>query len=159
MDGGTGLDFIPIIQYRYGVRFSVYVLLITKRTVHKMRNISQAIIKAFKWYIIMLAAVIGGSSFLMASLEGSHFGWFASLLGFGTVYILSYFWQEFRARKLFISIAVFALLTGVSVYAVDVWYVLFGLRLAMYSPYFLWGVTVGAFGVPIMSVVFYFLRD
>ncbi len=117
---------------------------------------SEAFLKSLKWYLLSLFVIVGAASFIISNNTGSIKPVMVGILGFGFAYIMSYFWTEFRDKVLFFSIITFFGLSFLSPNAPDAIYVLFGSR-AGYSmnEYYLWAMTVGSLGVPIMSIVFY----
>jgi len=117
---------------------------------------SEAFLKSLKWYLLSLLVIIGAASFIISNNTGSIKPVMVGILGFGFAYIMSFFWTEFRDKVLFFSIITFFGLSFLAPNAPDAIYVLFGSR-AGYSinEYYLWALTVGFLGTPIMSVVFY----
>ncbi len=119
---------------------------------------SDAFLKALKWYVMALSGVIGASAFLMANRTGSVLPWIIVVLGFGVVYIMSYFWREFRGKTLLVSSLVFIGLTFASGYSAVILFVFTGVDLMDYSQYFMWGLTM-LLGIPLMTLAFYFIPD
>ncbi len=116
---------------------------------------SDAFLKAVKWYVLVACAIIGTSAFMIADQSGSVKPVIIGIVTYGVVYIMSYFWTEFRGKLLLASIVVFVLLTFASPYVPLVMYILFAIPPELFDPYYTWGVTVGALGIPIMVLVFY----
>ncbi|MCK5385016.1 MAG: hypothetical protein KAJ29_05515 [Alphaproteobacteria bacterium] len=119
---------------------------------------SEAILKALKWYVMALAGIVGASAFLMINKSGAVLPWIFVVLGFGVVYIMSYFWNEFRGKILIASFVVFLSLTVASSYTADVLYVFFDIDMLSYSKYFMWALTM-LIGIPLMTLVFRYIRD
>lgn len=122
---------------------------------------SEAFLKALKWYILVLFAIIGTSAFIIMDESGSIRPLMVGILSYGIVYIMSYFWKEFRRKLLFLSIMVFLGLTGVAAYMPDILYVLFGvdpltynLQGDSYDVYYLWAGTL-IIGILPMTFIFH----
>lgn len=119
---------------------------------------SEAFLKALKWYILVLFAVIGTSAFMIMDKSGSIRPLMVGILSYGVVYIMSYFWKEFRRKLLFMSIMVFLGLTGVAAYMPDILYIFFGvdpLSFDMedsYDIYYLWAGTMMIGIFPMMFI-------
>ena len=120
---------------------------------------SESILKAIKWYIMALAGICGCSAFLAANKTGEVLPWIVVVLGFGVVYIMSYFWREFRGKLLLVSFLIFLGLTFLSSYTADFFYVFLGIEMFQsYSDYFMWGVTM-LLGIPLMALAFNYISD
>lgn len=117
---------------------------------------SEAFLKALKWYVLVFSVIVGASAFIISDQTGSVKPIMLGVLGFGVAYIMSYFWTEFREKLLFLSILTFVGLSFLAPYAPDALYVLFGYKMIVYNPYYMWAATVAVLGIPIMWVVFYF---
>ncbi len=115
---------------------------------------SEALLKAFRWWILAMCAVVGTSAFIISDATNSTKPVIIGILSYGLIYIMSLFWKEFRERVLIMSIAVFLLLSFLSPYVPDAMYVLFGYPQRLFDPYYCWAGLVTAFGIPIMSLVF-----
>lgn len=116
---------------------------------------SEAFLKAFRWYIIMLFVIIGTSAFIMADESKSVRPIMIGILGYGAVYIMSVFWKDLRGKLLFASFAVFLALSVVARFTPEIMYILFAYNPAIFDPYYTWAATVGVLGIPIMTIVFY----
>jgi hypothetical protein len=119
---------------------------------------AESFLKALKWYIMALAGIFGASAFLMANRGGSVLPWIFVVFGFGIVYIMSYFWREFRGKILVISALVFIGLTYISTYSAVTLLVFTDLDFTGYSQYFMWGLTM-LLGVPIMTLAFRYISE
>ncbi len=118
---------------------------------------SEAFLKALKWYILVFCVIVGASAFIVSNNTGSVKPIMLGVLGFGVAYVMSYFWKEFRDKLLLGSILTFVALSFFAPYAADALYILVGSKALYYAnPYFVWAGVVGALGVPIMTAVFYF---
>ena len=115
---------------------------------------ASAILKALRWYMLVLGAIVGASAFMISNKTGAVLPMILVVLGFGVVYIMSYFWKEFRGKVMLYSFAVFLALTFASPYAPILLYYGLGINIVSYSIYFVWALTVGVLGIPVMSVVF-----
>lgn len=118
---------------------------------------SEAIVRALKWYLLALSIIIGASAFLIVNFRGTHLPWLAVVGGFGAAYVMSVFWRGFRGKTLFVSAVVFVAMTVLSLFSKDILYVAFDISMIGYSPYFMWGLTMAVVGVPLMCLVFYFV--
>ncbi len=117
---------------------------------------SEAFLKSLKWYLLSLFVIIGAASFIISNNTGSIKPVMVGVIGFGFAYIMSYFWTEFRDKVLFFSIITFFGLSFFTPNSADAIYILFGSRAGYgMNEYYLWAMTVGSLGVPIMSIVFY----
>ncbi len=116
---------------------------------------SEAFLKAIKWYILVGCAIIGTSAFIISDNTGSIKPVMIGVLGFGVVYIMAHFWREFRGKLLLYSILVFIALSFASPYMPYALYILFAANPMAFNPFYIWGATVGVFGIPIMTLVFY----
>ncbi|PCJ02699.1 MAG: hypothetical protein COB14_01695 [Alphaproteobacteria bacterium] len=115
---------------------------------------SEAFLKALKWYILVGCAIIGTSAFIISDNTGSTKPMIIGVLGYGVVYIMSYFWKEFRQKLLLYSIIVFLALSFLSP-KIPIWmYIFFNYNPASFDPYFTWAATVGVLGIPIMTFIF-----
>ncbi len=119
---------------------------------------AESFLKALKWYIMALAGVIGASAFMSANTTNNILPWIVVVLGFGVVYIMSYFWREFRGNILVVSFLVFIGLTFASRYAAAALYIIAGLDFTGYSDYFMWGFTM-LLGIPLMSLAFRYISE
>ncbi len=119
----------------------------------------EGFINALKWYVLVGCAIIGTSAFMISEESGSVNPIIIGILGYGVVYIMATFWTEFRRKVLLISIIVFLVLSFASPYFPYLMYVLFGHDPFYYNQYYVWGLTMGLFGIPIMSFVFYKYGD
>ena len=120
---------------------------------------SEAFLKSLKWYFLCLAVIVGATAFIISNNTGSVKPIMLGILGFGVAYIMSYFWNEFREKVLFLSIVTFIGLSYFSTFVPDTLYILFGYKMGPlygYTEYYLWAGTVGLLGVPVMTAVFYF---
>ncbi|MGH1376339.1 MAG: hypothetical protein ACRBCK_08325 [Alphaproteobacteria bacterium] len=116
---------------------------------------SEAFLKAVKWYVLVACAITGTSAFIIADKSGSVKPVIFGVVTYGIVYIMSYFWTEFRGKLLLFSILVFIVLTFASSYVPIAMYVLFAMPPELFDPYYTWGATVGVLGVPAMTLVFH----
>ena len=116
---------------------------------------SEAFLKAVKWYVLVACAIIGTSAFMIADQSGSVKPVILGILTYGVVYIMSYFWTEFRGKLLLLSILVFVALTFLSAYVPLGMYILFAYPMELFDPYYTWGLTVGVVGIPVMMLVFH----
>lgn len=116
---------------------------------------SEAFLKAFRWLILAECVVIGTTAFIISNDRDTVAPIIVGVLAYGVVYIMSYFWREFREKILLASFFVFLVLTFASAYVPDVLFVLLGLPRGGYNEFILWGSTVGVLGVPIMTLIFY----
>jgi len=114
-------------------------------------------LKSLKWYIMALSGIFGASAFLEVNRTGSILPWIVVVFGFGVVYIMSYFWREFRGKLLVISALVFIGLTFISTYSAVTLLVFTGLNFMGYSQYFMWGVTM-LLGIPLMTLAFRYIN-
>ena len=118
-------------------------------------RLSEAFLKALRWYIIAGSAVIGTSAFIIADNTGSVKPVMIGVLAYGVVYMTSYFWEEFRGKLLLLGILVFL---AISFASPAVPYLLSGLSghdPLSWDPYYIWGGAMAAFGIPAMTFVFY----
>lgn len=116
---------------------------------------SEAFLKAIKWLILVECAICGTTAFIVSDATGSVAPIMVGVLAYGVVYIMSYFWKEFRDKLLLISISVFLVLTYVSGYVDQIMFILLGWPMEGYNEYLNWGAMVGIVGLPIMTLVFY----
>ncbi len=116
---------------------------------------SEAFFKALKWYIVAISAIIGTSAFIIADKSGSVAPVMIGVLSYGVVYAVSHFWKEFRGKLLLSSILIFLILSFASPYVPYLMYVLFAYNPASFDPYYTWGLTMAALGIPAMTLVFY----
>ncbi|PCI57038.1 MAG: hypothetical protein COB36_01860 [Alphaproteobacteria bacterium] len=115
---------------------------------------SEAFLKALKWYILVGCAIIGTSAFIISENSGSVRPILIGVLSYGVVYIMSFFWKEFRRKLLLLSIIVFLVLSFLSP-KIPIWaYILFNYNPAAFDPYVTWAATVGILGIPIMMFIF-----
>ena len=115
---------------------------------------SEIFLKALKWYILVGCAIIGTSAFIISDNSGSVKPMFIGVLSYGVVYIMSFFWKEFRRKLLLLSIIVFLALSFLSPKVPILMYILFNYNPASFDPYYTWAATVGVFGIPIMMYIF-----
>ncbi len=116
---------------------------------------SEAFLKACKWLVLVECAIAGTTAFIISDATGSIAPIMIGVLTYGVVYVMSYFWKEFRDKLLLISIGLFLALTYASQYVPVLLYVLFGWSLIGYNEFLVWAVTVGTVGLPVMTLVFY----
>lgn len=116
---------------------------------------SEAFLKACKWLVLVECAIAGTAAFIISDATGSIAPIMIGVLTYGVVYIMSYFWKEFRDKLLLISIGLFLGLTFASTYVPEAMYVFLGWPMEGYNEFYVWGVTVGLVGLPIMTLVFY----
>ncbi len=114
----------------------------------------EGLVKAIKWYIMALAAVIGTSAFIISNNTGSVNPVIIGVFGYGVVYVMSLFWRELRGKILLISMIVFLGITFASPSVPFLIYILFGSDPYSFNPYYTWGWSMGLFGIPIMTVIF-----
>ncbi len=121
---------------------------------------SEAFLKALRWYFIAACAVSGTTSFILADYYNSIKPVGIGILSFGIVYIMTAFWKDVRGKLLAANVGVFFFLTLVSSHIYPVLYVLFGLKQhtmgILGNEFFMWAVIEGVIGIPIMAVVFFF---
>ena len=117
---------------------------------------SEAFLKALKWYIIALAAIVGTSAFIIASNSGSVKPVMLGVFGYGVVYGMSMYWKDLSKKLLLASLIVFLSISFVSSKIPIVVYILLGYNLTAVDPYNMWGLAMAAIGIPIMTAVFYF---
>ncbi len=121
---------------------------------------SEAFLKALRWYFIAACAVIGTTSFILADHYNSIKPVGIGILSFGIVYIMTAFWKDVRGKLLAANVGVFFLLTLLSSHIYTILYVLFGLKISSMgmfaNQYFMWGFIEALIGIPIMAVVFFF---
>lgn len=115
---------------------------------------AEAFLKALKWYILVGCAIIGTSAFIISDNTGSVRPVLIGILSYGVVYIMSFFWKEFRRKLLLYSIVVFLALSFLSPKMPIIMYILFNYNPASFDPYYTWGATVGILGIPIMMFIF-----
>ncbi len=116
---------------------------------------SEAFLKSIKWLVMAVCAVVGTSAFIISDNTGSIKPVLLGILTYGVIYIMSYFWEEFRGRLLLYSIFVFLGLSFASAYVPEAMHVLFGYPVRLFDPFYVWGITVAGAGLPIMTFVFY----
>lgn len=114
----------------------------------------ESLLKALKWYILVGCAIVGTSAFIISDNSKSVKPIIIGILSYGVVYIMSYFWKEFRRKLLLYSIIVFLALSFLSPKMPLILYILFGYDRYGYDPYYMWAATVGGFGIPIMTLIF-----
>ncbi len=121
---------------------------------------SEAFLKALRWYFIAACTIIGTTCFILAEHYESIKLVGPGALAFGTVYIMTAFWKDVRGKLLAANVGVFFLLTLLSSHIYKVIFVLFGILpqdMGFFSnPYFMWAFVVAILGIPIMAVVFLF---
>lgn len=121
---------------------------------------SEAFLKALRWYFIALCAVIGTSCFILAEHYNTIKPVGVGILAYGTVYIMTAFWKDVRGKLLAANMGVFFLLTLFSGYTGFILYEIFDIKqksLGMVgNPYVMWGIVEAVLGIPIMAVVFFF---
>lgn len=119
---------------------------------------SDAFLNALKWYVLVFCAIVGASAFIIADETNSVKPIMLGVLGFGVVYIMSYFWTEFRGKLLFSSMMVFLCISFIAPWFWDMLYVIFAWDVdGKLDPYQTWAMVMALFGIPIMTAVFYFL--
>lgn len=116
---------------------------------------SEAFLKACKWLVLVECVVAGSTAFIISDATGSIAPIMIGILTYGVVYIMSYFWKEFRDKLLLISIGLFLVLTYASLYIPELLYIAFGWPLVGYNEFIIWGATVGIVGFPFMMIAFY----
>lgn len=116
---------------------------------------SEAFLKAVKWLVLVQCAIAGTTAFIISNANGSIAPIMVGILSYGVVYVMSYFWKEFRDKLLLISIGLFLALTYASKFVPEAMFVLLGWPMEGYNEFINWAVTVGLFGVPIMTLAFY----
>ncbi|MBI1301823.1 MAG: hypothetical protein GC137_09235 [Alphaproteobacteria bacterium] len=116
---------------------------------------SEAFIKALKWFFLALCAVIGTSAFILADERGTIKPVAIGILAFGVLYITSYFWKMFRKRTLFMCVIIFLVISFAAPYVPVALYILFGYPMEFFDPYYTWAGTIFAVGLPVMTVYFY----
>ena len=57
---------------------------------------SEALLKAIRWYILAGCAVIGTSAFIISDKTGSIRPVMIGILAYGVIYIMSFVWKVFR---------------------------------------------------------------
>lgn len=121
---------------------------------------SDAFLKALRWYMIAVCVVIGTACFIWAEQYDTIKPVGVSILAYGMVYIMTAFWKDVRGKLLAANIAVFFGLTLLSHHMYEILYILFGLQKSdlgyLADPQIMWGAVEGVLGIPIMAVVFYF---
>ncbi len=115
---------------------------------------SEALLKALKWLILVECAIIGTTAFIISNDRDTVAPIMVGILAYGVVYIMSYFWKEFRDKLLLMSVGVFLGLTYASIYTPIGMYILFGIDPAWFDEFYTWAATVAVGGVPIMMVIF-----
>lgn len=116
---------------------------------------SEAFLKALKWFVLVGFVIAGTAAFQISGETGSNKPIILGVLSYGVVYIMSYFWNEFRGKTLLWSMIIFFVLTFASSYTPDAMFVLFDLDQGYFEKYYTWVGTVGVLGVPAMALVFY----
>jgi len=116
---------------------------------------SEAFLKAVKWLVLVECVVVGSAGFIISNATGSIAPIMIGILAYGVVYVMSFFWKEFRDKLLLISIILFLVLSYASNYVPEMLYVAFGWPMEGYNEFYLWGTTVGIIGVPFMTLAFY----
>lgn len=116
---------------------------------------SEAFLKAVKWFVLVECVVAGSTAFIISNKMGSIAPIMIGILAYGVVYVMSYFWKEFRDKLLLISIVLFLGLTYASQYVPAALYIAFGWPMVGYNEFVVWGATVGIIGLPIMTIAFY----
>ncbi len=114
----------------------------------------EGFLKALKWYILVLAAIIGTSAFMISSDTDSVKPVLIGVLSYGVVYIMATFWKEFRDKILLLSAAVFLVISFASPYIPYVLYLLFGYDHLAFNQYYTWAWSMAVFGIPVMTFVF-----
>lgn len=121
---------------------------------------SDAFLKALRWYMIAVCVVIGTACFILADQNDSIKPVGISILAYGMVYIMTAFWKDVRGKLLAANIAVFFGLTLLSSQMPDILYILLGMQTSdlgyLANPQIMWAAVEGALGIPIMAVVFYY---
>ncbi|MGH1377487.1 MAG: hypothetical protein ACRBB3_01575 [Alphaproteobacteria bacterium] len=115
---------------------------------------SEAFLKALKWYILVGSAIVGTSAFIIANNSNSVRPVLIGVISYGVVYIMSYFWKEFRDKLLLYSIIVFLVLSFFSAKVPVFLYILFGFPMSLFDPHYTWAGTVAVLGIPIMTYIF-----
>lgn len=115
---------------------------------------SEAFLKALKWYIMVGFCIIGTSAFIIMDKTGSIKPLMIGVMSYGVVYIMTFFWTEFRRRLLLLSIIVFLVFTFASPYVPDLMFVFFNFNPDGFNPYYTWGGTM-VLGIPFMALIFY----
>lgn len=114
---------------------------------------SQAFMKALKWYFLTIMVIIGTSAMIVSQETNSVRPVIVAILGYGVAYIMASFWRDFRGRLLFVSLLVFMVISAISTYQQEILFVLFGIT-EEYNRFLVWGVAMGILGVPAMTLVF-----
>lgn len=121
---------------------------------------SEAFLKALRWYFIAACTVAGTTCFILAEHYNSIKPVGVGALAFGVVYIMTAFWKDVRGKLLAANVGVFFLLTVFCKYIYKIIYVLFGILpqdMGIFAnPYFMWAFVEAVVGVPTMTVVFLF---
>lgn len=111
---------------------------------------SEAILSAFKWCVLAFCAVVGTSALIISDKTGSTKPIMITVLTYGIIYIMSYFWREFRGKLMLMGFGVFLVLTIIAPYLP----LLLGFEGDYFDPFYVWGGTVLLFGFPAMFFVF-----
>jgi len=115
---------------------------------------SENFLQAMKWYVLVFFTIVGTSAFIISDKTGSMHPVSIGIFAFGVVYIMSYFWKEFRRKVLMLSIIIFLGLTLASPYTPTVGFILFGMDPNWFDVYYTWAGTM-LFGIPMMMWVFH----
>ena len=115
---------------------------------------SEAFLNGLRWYAIAGSAVVGTSAFIISDNTGSIKPFMLGVLAYGVVYMVSYFWEAFRQKILLISIIVFLVISFSSSTVVSILSLFSGHDPASYDPYIAWLMSMGVFGIPVMTFVF-----
>lgn len=110
--------------------------------------------KALRWAIMSLCVVIGLSAFIIADGRNTVKPIMVAILSFGTMYVMSAYWKDLKEKTLFWGMILFLVLTFASSYVPIGFYILFGWNPDYFDPYYTWGGTVFAVGIPIMMYIF-----
>ena len=114
---------------------------------------SESFLLAFKWYLISLGLIIGFSAFIISQKINSMDPIIIGIVGVGSSYIMASIWKDFRDKLLLASGVAFVTLAIISPEMEYVVFVLFDYSEPI-NPYFLWAMTTGAIGIPVMTIVF-----
>ena len=115
---------------------------------------SDSFLKALKWLVLAEAAVIGTTCFIWTNEHKTGEWVLLGVLSYGLMYVMSYFWKDFRDKLLLWSIGVFLVLSFATPYVPAAIFVISGYRYFDADPNLIWGLTVGILGVPVMMMIF-----
>lgn len=115
---------------------------------------SESLLQAMKWYVLVFFTIIGTSAFIISDKSGSVKPIMVGIISYGIVYIMSYFWREFRRKILLYSILIFMALTIASAYVPMMAYLLLNVDPNWFDTYYTWAGTM-LIGIPAMVFVFH----